>query len=261
MDGRQGQALRKHQSLLGKLLLSTALVAVSLAYGWWQRQNAAAPNMTMAPTPANRVASTRLGPAVAPPQTSMAPATPAAEDANTPARDTSSKTPTPKPAIDPAAQRTRTPAALAAPVAAQSGQDTGPPPLTAMAALRMYQPPPPQIPLPLVTGTPAPGAAAPTPAGTHLQDGDYLSDRQQYEWGDLQVKILIHGGQIIGAQLVQYPDHRAESLQLSQMASPILNREVIQTQQSKVDVVSSATDTSYVYQDAIANAIFKATRQ
>ena len=30
-----------HESLAGKLLLSSALVAVSLAYGWWQRENAA----------------------------------------------------------------------------------------------------------------------------------------------------------------------------------------------------------------------------
>ena len=112
----------------------------------------------------------------------------------------------------------------------------------------------------MVTGTPALGAAASIPQGTHLQDGNYLSDTQQFEWGDLQVKISVLGGQITGAQIVQYPDHRAESLQISQMASPILDSEVIQTQQSKVDIVSSATDTSSVYRDAVASAIMKATR-
>jgi uncharacterized protein with FMN-binding domain len=75
------------------------------------------------------------------------------------------------------------------------------------------------------------------------------------------VKISVHGGQITGVQMVQYPDHRTESLEISQMASPILNSEVIKTQQSKVDVVSSATDTSYVFQNAIASAIRKAVRQ
>jgi uncharacterized protein with FMN-binding domain len=35
---------------------------------------------------------------------------------------------------------------------------------------------------------------------------------------------------------------------------------VIKTQRSKVDIVSSATDTSYAYRDAIASAIIKATR-
>lgn len=148
--------------------------------------------------------------------------------------------------------------------AAQSQQDVSLPapaaPLTALAALQMYQPPPPQAPLPLVTGTPAPGAAPPIPPGAHLQDGDYLSDMQQFEWGDLQVKISVHDGQIMRVQIVQYPDHRAESLDISRMASPLLDSEVIKTQQSQVDVVSSATDTSYVYRDAIANAIMKATR-
>jgi uncharacterized protein with FMN-binding domain len=121
----------------------------------------------------------------------------------------------------------------------------------------MYQPAPSQPPLPLVTGAPVPGVA---PAGAHLQDGDYLSNMQQYEWGDLQVKISVHGGQITGVQVVHYPDHRTESLQLSQMSSPLLDIEVIKTQQSKVDIVSSATDTSYVFRDAIASAIKKATR-
>ena len=124
----------------------------------------------------------------------------------------------------------------------------------------MYQPPPAQTPLPPVTGTPMPGATAPIPPGTHLQDGDYLSDTAQYEWGDLQVKISVHGGQITGVQIVQYPDHRAESLEISQMASPLLDSEVIKTQQAHVDVVSSATDTSYVFRNAVASAIAKATR-
>ena len=36
-----------HESLAGKLLLSSALVAVSLAYGWWQPRDA--PTVPMAP--------------------------------------------------------------------------------------------------------------------------------------------------------------------------------------------------------------------
>jgi len=118
----------------------------------------------------------------------------------------------------------------------------------------------PSPPLALVTGTPAPGATPPIPAGTHLQDGDYLSDRHQYEWGDLVVKISVHGGLITGVQIMQYPDHRSQSLFLSQMAGPTLSSEVIKTQQSQVDVVTAATDTSYAFQDSIANAIVKATR-
>ena len=115
-------------------------------------------------------------------------------------------------------------------------------------------------PLPLVTGSPEPGAVAAIPAGTHLEDGDYVSSKHQLNWGDCRVKISIHGGLIIGVQILQYPDHRSQSLYLSQMAAPILESEVIKSQKSQVDVVSSATDTSYTFQDAVADAITKATR-
>ena len=121
----------------------------------------------------------------------------------------------------------------------------------------------PSPPLPLVTGTPEPATAAVTPApvGTHLEDGDYVSDKQELAWGDLKVKISIRGGQITGVQILQYPDHRSQSLYLSQMAGPILESEVIKSQKPQVDVVSSATDTSYAFQDTVANAIVKATRE
>lgn len=115
-------------------------------------------------------------------------------------------------------------------------------------------------PLPWATGAPAAGAAPSMAAGTHVEDGDYLSDKHQLEWGDLKVRISIHGGLITGVQILQYPDHRSQSLYLSQMAGPILESEVIKTQQAQVDVVSSATDTSYAFQDSITNALMKATR-
>lgn len=231
---------KKPENLAGKLLLSTALIAISLAYGWWQRDNDAGPVMATMPMPK-------------PPATNgPLPAPSAAPDIGVaaPARGTSGQA-TATPQTEAPAAPSRRNASLPPPPAA---------PLTALAMLRMYQPPPPQVPLPRITGTPAPGVTALLPAGTHLEDGDYLSDTEQYEWGDLQVKISVHGGQITGVQMVQYPDHRTESLQISQMASPILNSEVIKTQQSKVDVVSSATGTSYVFQNAIASAIKKAIR-
>jgi len=115
-------------------------------------------------------------------------------------------------------------------------------------------------PLPPVTGTPDPGAAPPIPAGTHLEDGDYESDRVQFEWGDLRTRIVVAGGKITTVQIMSYPDHRSQSLYLIQLADPILTSEVIKSQQSKVDIVSSATNTSIAFQDAIAGAIIKATR-
>jgi uncharacterized protein with FMN-binding domain len=223
----------RHTSLAGKLLLSTALIAVSLAYGWWHRHNSARPNLSAMP--------------------SSAP--PAAAEA-VPAKPRTAQKPPDIAANMPAPSRQ----SVAAPAAPTAPARNTPPPISALASLRMYQPPPAHAPLGFVTGTPAPGAAPAIPAGTHLEDGDYLSDSEQYEWGDLQVKISVRGGMIRGAQIVQYPDHRAESLEISQMSAPLLCSELIKTQQAKVDIVSSATDTSYVFRDAVASALIKARR-
>lgn len=111
-----------------------------------------------------------------------------------------------------------------------------------------------------VTGTPDPAAKSPVPAGAHLEDGDYVSSRHSFMWGDLRIKIFVRGGVITGVQALQFPDHRSQSLYLSGLALPTLESEVIKKQTSQVDTVSSATDTSYVFQDAVADAIVKATR-
>ena len=74
-------------------------------------------------------------------------------------------------------------------------------------------------------------------------------------------RISVHGGLITGVQILQYPDHRSHSLDLSEMAGPILESEVIKIQKAQVDAVSSATDTSYAFQDVIADALIKATRE
>ena len=254
----------KDERLVPKLLLSSALVALSIGYAWMQHgvvtaQQAAviaAMQAAQAAAPAPQAAA-----AAAPSQSSAS--QPAAPDAPAQA-DAASNTAAPK----------STTLAMAAPQASPSqgapqqnvllpaAPVTAPPPgLTGMAAIQAYIPtegvsPP----LPTTTGTPGPGATPPIPAGAHLEDGEYTSDKMQFEWGDLRVRIVVASGKINAVQIMSYPDHRSTSLYLIQLADPILNNEVIKTQQAKVDIVSSATNSSYAYQDAVANALMKATR-
>jgi uncharacterized protein with FMN-binding domain len=268
-------AAKKRESLAGKLLLSSALVALSLAYGWWQRPPANSPRLAMAPAPlppANRK------PVPAPPAPAVmapAPATqvqPVAPEAATGSGTTDALDRTAAEPPKPSTVAKATPQAVA-PALAPSAPEAPPqqnkeisppsPPLAAPApqALPAILPvdgsPAPPF---LVTGAPGPGAKSPVPAGSHLEDGDYVSSRHEFMWGDLRIKIFVRGGQIAGLQAVQYPDHRAQSLYLSELALPALESEVIKNQTSQVDTVSSATDTSYVFQDAVADAIVKATR-
>jgi uncharacterized protein with FMN-binding domain len=264
---------KKRGSLAGKLLLSSALVAVSLAYGWWQRQDANGLSLAMAPVP-RALAPNKLVPA---PNSSAvtksaSTAQPMTPDANVVSSVSSepgqipAAPPSQKPVV--VAKTTRTVTSSIAPAApeAQPQQDnepssSPPPSLTAQQAMQMYLPTDGASPaLPLVTGSPEPGAVASIPAGAHLEDGDYVSSKHRLMWGELRIKISVHGGQITGVQALEFPDHRSQSLYLSQMAIPVLGSEVIKSQKSQVDVVSSATDTSYTFQDAVADAIVKATR-
>jgi len=246
----------RRDSLAGKLLLSSALVAVSLAYGWWQAREVKRPVMAMAPMPPK--------PMPVPDPAAVAPAAPAepapldvaAAPVAAPAT-AANPVAAPKTAAVAKAPQTATPTAPEP----QQAAVTPPPTLTPQQALQMYVPMEGASPaFPPVSGSPDAGAVAPLPAGMHLADGDFVSDRHTLMWGDLRVRISIQGGAIRGMQVLQFPDHRSQSLYLSQLALPVLQSEVIKNQKAQVDVVSSATDTSYTFQDAVADAITKATR-
>lgn len=255
---------QKRESLAGKLLLSSALVAVSLAYGWWQRPHTRGPSVAMVPTPAP-VVPQAPAPGVTAPTPSAAPA----PVTTAPETDAAAIAPSaPKPAAPKSVAMAVPHANMPATAPDASPQHetvllpATPVQLPASLAMQMYAPTDaPSPPLAPVTGTPPAGVSPPVAAGNHLQDGDYVSERHQYEWGDLRIKVSVHGGQITGVQILQYPDHRSQSLYLSQMAGPILSSEVIKTQKVQVDSVTSATDTSFAFQDTMADIIVKASRE
>jgi uncharacterized protein with FMN-binding domain len=285
---------KEHESLTGKLLLSTALVAVTVGYGWWQYGQAAAQQAAMMAAMQAQMMATSSAQMQGSPSGSVANAAQAPAAQAAPAPDASTPAPTDMPVTNnnaapaapsnqmamasppsaspqsaaPAAQAmTQAPAAAAAAptngglLPADAPKPPPPMPLTGMAAIQAFLPtegvsPP----LPPVSGTPDASANPPLPAGAHLADGDYTSDRIQFEWGDLRSRIVVTGGKVTTVQIVSYPDHRSQSLYLIQLADPILTTEVIKTQQAKVNTVSSATNSSIAFQDAIANAMMKATR-
>ena len=111
---------------------------------------------------------------------------------------------------------------------------------------------------PLLAGA-SMAAGVAMPPGTHLQDGDFVSEPQSFEWGTLQLKLTIPGGAITDAQALQMPAHRRRSVELSEMSQPILLSEAIKSQKAAVNIVSSATLTSIAFQNAMASALAKAT--
>jgi uncharacterized protein with FMN-binding domain len=106
--------------------------------------------------------------------------------------------------------------------------------------------------------TAAMAAGVAMPPGTHLQDGDFVSEPQTFEWGTLQLKLTIQGGAITAADALQMPAHRKRSVELSEMSKPILLSEAIKSQKAAVNIVSSATLTSIAFQNAMLSALAKA---
>lgn len=111
---------------------------------------------------------------------------------------------------------------------------------------------------PLIFVARAEAAGVVMPPGMHLQDGDFVSDPQTFEWGTLQLKLTIHDGAITAAEALQMPAHRRRSVELSEMAKPILLSEAVQSQKAQVNIVSSATLTSVAFQNAMVSALTKA---
>lgn len=258
----------KRESLAGKLLLSSALVAVSLAYGWWQWTDTEKLKVAMAPAPPPLVPKSPAfippSPAGAPPDSAVQTQTVASDGNASGAKESPNRAaaePQKTLTVAKAAPQPAAPASAMPESPPQSGDTVASPvPAAPVAPVQIVSPADDASSLFLVTGTPDPAAKSPVPAGMHLEDGDYVSSRHQLMWGDLRIKIFVRGGVITGVQALQFPDHRSQSLYLSGLALPKLESEVIKKQTAQVDTVSSATDTSIVFQDAVADAIVKATR-
>jgi uncharacterized protein with FMN-binding domain len=99
-----------------------------------------------------------------------------------------------------------------------------------------------------------PGPQAPAPQSQY-KDGTYLGWGHSRH-GDLQVAVVIQGGQIVSAEIAQcltrYP------------CVGVVDRlpgQVVSRQSFKVDYVSGATDSTYAYMDAVFEALSKAKGQ
>ncbi len=94
----------------------------------------------------------------------------------------------------------------------------------------------------------------------HFKDGEYTGDPIEILWGIVQVKAVVQNGRITDVQFLQAPFDRPRSVEISDLAKPALESEAIKAQSAEVDLVSSATETSYGFRQALASALAKAKR-
>lgn len=90
------------------------------------------------------------------------------------------------------------------------------------------------------------------------KNGSYTGNVADAYYGYVQVKTVISGGKISDVQFLQHPSDRGTSIEINNYAMPILTQEAIQVQNSNVDIVSGATETSLAFRDSLASALAQA---
>jgi uncharacterized protein with FMN-binding domain len=97
----------------------------------------------------------------------------------------------------------------------------------------------------------------PTPTGA-FRNGTYTGSVEDAFYGNIQVKATVQNGKLAGVEFLQYPNDRPNSVQINEVAMPILQREAIAAQSASVNIVSGASDSSIAFRRSLANALNKA---
>jgi uncharacterized protein with FMN-binding domain len=104
--------------------------------------------------------------------------------------------------------------------------------------------------------------AQPTPAATpqgRYKNGTYTGSVADAFYGNVQVRVIVSGGNITDVQFLQYPSDRSTSRFINSQAMPLLTQEAIQAQSAQVDGVSGATATSGAFIQSLQSALQQAS--
>jgi uncharacterized protein with FMN-binding domain len=143
------------------------------------------------------------------------------------------------PAAQPTAQPTAAASATSAPVATASPTET-PAPAPTEAPTET----------PVLAPTEAPAATG------RYKDGEYLGAVVRADrWGNLQVRAIIEGGQLVKIDVIEYPRSTRRSDLISRAALPTLVSEAIENQTAEVNIVSRATDTCVAFVASLEAAL------
>jgi uncharacterized protein with FMN-binding domain len=91
-----------------------------------------------------------------------------------------------------------------------------------------------------------------------FKDGTYTGRTTDAYYGSVQVEVTVSGGKITNVEFLQYPDTHATSVAINQQAMPYLEQETIQTQSTKVQLISGATFTSQAFVQSLNSALSQA---
>jgi uncharacterized protein with FMN-binding domain len=90
------------------------------------------------------------------------------------------------------------------------------------------------------------------------KDGTYTGNVADAFYGNVQVQVLISGGEIADVVFLQYPNHNSTSININSQAMPLLKQEAIAAQSADVSGVSGASATSPAFKQSLASALSQA---
>jgi uncharacterized protein with FMN-binding domain len=104
-------------------------------------------------------------------------------------------------------------------------------------------------------GTGGGNGGAPAKGATGHATGTFTGPSVQTPYGPVQVAVAEQGGRITDVKAMQLPTEHAQSLFISERASPLLREEVLQAQSAQISIVSGATYTSEGYAESLQQAL------
>lgn len=113
---------------------------------------------------------------------------------------------------------------------------------------------------------PAAVPAVPAAAGTSARarpagagySGTVTGPVVQVKWGQVQVRATLAAGRITAVDVLRTPDENAHDRQVNAVAVPVLVRETLAAQSTRIDMVSGATFTSGGYVRSLQAALDRA---
>lgn len=113
-----------------------------------------------------------------------------------------------------------------------------------------------------ITTTPAIIQAAPSvpvPTGSSAyKDGTYTGKVSRIIYGNIQAAVVISGGKITDIQFLQMPSDERQSQEITAYSEPQLKQAALSKQNTSIDFVTGATDTSQGFEKSLQSALNQA---
>lgn len=90
------------------------------------------------------------------------------------------------------------------------------------------------------------------------KNGSFIGQTVDVGYGPVQVKVVVAGERIADIKFLQMPYDVRRSMEVTDMAKPILRNETLQVQSANIDIASGATQTSEGYIQSLQDALSQA---